>query len=172
MKSCGRLLETSRSMRTLALVVVTFIDLEYQIIPDGITLSGIVLGLVFSSVYPAWHHTTVYWQGFLWALFGMALGGGCLYLLGTVGDLLLKKETMGGGDVKFLAAVGAFLGWKGVLLTLFLGSVMGAMIGIFVKYVRKEDRIPFGPYLALGTLVSLLWGEKIISWYLRLVLQY
>lgn len=155
-----------------ALVLLTFVDLEHQILPDILTLPGIVLGVVFSSIYPAWHGVETHLLGFVSSVGGLLLGGGILYLIGTLAEMVLKKEAMGGGDVKFLAAVGAFLGWKGVIMTLFLGSLLGALVGLLVKFLTREEKIPFGPYLALGSAVSILWGEKILSWYLGVVLQY
>ena len=153
-----------------AMIIVTFIDFEHQIIPDQISLPGIVIGLVFSTLFPAWHGVAGPASGFLSALAGMLLGGGILYVVGTIAEWILKKEAMGGGDVKLLAAIGAFLGWKGVVFTLFTGSLLGSLAGLFIKYVFHEERIPFGPYLALGAMIALLWGEKIMSWYVASVI--
>jgi len=156
----------------LSLIVITFIDIEHQIIPDEITLSGIVIGLVFSTIYPGWHGVSGHGQGVLYSLLGILTGGGFLLLTAVIAEKLLKKEAMGGGDIKLLGAVGALFGWKGALMTLFAGSMVGSFVAVFLKIFFKQDRIPFGPYLAVGVIITLLWGEKIISWYMARMLQY
>jgi len=91
------------------------------------------------------------------------------YFIAFAGEKILKKEAMGGGDIKMMAMVGGFLGWKGVILTTFLGSLFGSIIGIFMMLFRgreKGSQIPFGPFLALGAVVSLFLGQEIIIWYL------
>ena len=154
-----------------SLIAVAFIDLEHRIIPDEINFLGIGAGMAFSVFYPSWHGVATRSAGFFSALAGLLLGGGVLLLLGWIGDRLFKKESMGGGDVKFLAFLGSFLGWKGVLLTLFIGSLIGAMTGLFLKLFRGVERIPFGPYLALGAIIDLVAGNKIVLWYMHRVLQ-
>jgi leader peptidase (prepilin peptidase)/N-methyltransferase len=153
-------------------IAVTFIDFEHQIIPDEITLPGIVGGVVFSAVWPAWHGTASHLEGLWGALLGLAAGGGILWGLGTVGEWVFKKEAMGGGDVKLMAAVGAFLGWSDALLAVFLASFFGAFLGIGLRVFKGSERLPFGPCLVLGSVAALLWGEKIVSWYWGAVLQY
>jgi leader peptidase (prepilin peptidase)/N-methyltransferase len=140
----------------LILLVAGLIDYRHQIIPDEITLPGILAGLVLS-----------FWtQGLLNAVLGMLLGGGILYLAGTIAQWILKKEAMGGGDVKLLAMIGAFLGWKAVLWTLFTGSFVGTGVGLYLRFVKKQERIPFGPCLALGAFLYLFFGESFFNWYL------
>jgi len=146
-------------------IVVTFIDIDHQIIPDEITLPGIIVGLAFSAAFPAWHGTTSHLRGLLEAFLGFLAGGGTLYLIGTIGEWVFKKEAMGGGDVKLLAALGAFLGWKRVLLSIFIASFFGAIVGLALRAATGEERIPFGPYLMLGAIVCLLWGGDLLSWY-------
>lgn len=143
-----------------ALIVVTFIDLKHQIIPDVISLPGIVIGLAISWVMPV---------GIADALIGAAFGGGILFGIAAVYLLLTGHDGMGGGDIKLLAMIGAFLGWKGVIVTLLLGSFLGAAIGvIFMAFAGKGSKfpIPFGPFLALGALAYLFFGEELISWYI------
>ncbi len=141
-----------------ALVVITFIDLDHQIIPDLITLPGIPIGfLLASTVLPA---------GIKNSIIGIFLGGGLLYLVA-----LISRGGMGGGDIKLMAMVGAFLGWKAVLLTIFIGSLLGSIVGIFLMVFKGRGRkhpVPFGPFLSLGTIVSIFWGKEIIWWYLNL----
>ncbi|MBI5642965.1 MAG: prepilin peptidase [Deltaproteobacteria bacterium] len=143
-----------------ALVVVTFIDLKYQIIPDVISLPGVIIGLLLSYFLPV---------GIIDSLIGILLGGGTLFGIAAAYLLLAKTEGMGGGDIKLLAMIGAFLGWKGVIVTLLLGSFMGAFIGMgYILFAGKGSRfpIPFGPFLACGALVHLFFGDALINWYI------
>ncbi len=146
-----------------SLVVVTFIDLSHQIIPDVITLPGMVLGLIAGS--------TILPLGPVRSFVGLVLGGGIFYLIAILSVVILKKEGMGGGDIKLIAMIGAFIGWKGMLLTIFLAAVSGAVSGlllIFLKGRNRAEPIPFGPFLVLGALISLFWGSEILGWYLQL----
>lgn len=144
-----------------ALVVITFIDLDYQIIPDVISLPGIVVGFMCSFVLP-W----LTWQD---SLYGILLGGGSLFAIAAGYEFLTKKEGMGGGDIKLLAMLGAFLGWKAVLPIVFLSSLVGTLVGVPLMLIKGADgrlAIPFGPFLALASIVYLFWGGTIIRWYL------
>ena len=148
---------------TTALIVITVIDLYHQIIPDVISLPGIGAGLLVSLVHPQ--------ITFFNSLFGVLLGGGSLFLVATVYQWLFKREGMGGGDVKLLAMIGAFLGWKAVILTILLSSLIGSVTGVVLMLIKGKDfkyAIPFGPFLSLGAILSLFYGEKIIRWYLYL----
>jgi len=151
---------------TAGLIVTTFVDFDFRIIPDEISLGGIVVGLIVSAVYPQLHQAASLPAGVLRSLLGILVGGGILWVLGIVGDFLFKKESMGGGDIKLLAMIGAFLGWKVALLALPLASVMGAVVGVIAKIRTKESEIAFGPYLAIGALVGLFWSEEIIAYFL------
>ena len=144
------------------LVVSSFIDIEHRIIPDEISLGGIVLGLVVSFAFPSLHNKYSHWPSLLSSLLGILVGGGVIYLTGIIGDFIFKKESMGGGDVKLLAMIGAFLGWKQALLSLCLASLFGSIVGVAIKIRTKESLIPFGPFLSLGALVSLFFYDKII----------
>ncbi len=142
------------------LVVLFFIDLEHHLLPDVITLPGIVLGLVSSTVLP---------PGLLDALIGAVVGGGVLWLVGEAYYRYSGHEGMGGGDVKMLAMVGAFLGWKLMLLTLVLSSLTGSLIGLLVIMARRggmKYALPYGTFLALGALAASLGGGPILDWYL------
>jgi len=146
-----------------ALIVITVIDLYHQIIPDVISLPGIGVGLIASLPLPQ--------ITFLNSLFGVLLGGGSLFLVATCYQWLFKREGMGGGDVKLLAMIGAFLGWKAVILTILLSSLIGSITGILIMVVKGKDfkyAIPFGPFLSLGAMISLFYGESLINWYLYL----
>ena len=146
-----------------ALTAITVIDLYHQIIPDVISLPGIGVGLIASLILPQ--------ITFLNSILGILLGGGSLFLVATVYHWLFKREGMGGGDIKLLAMIGAFLGWKAVILTILLSSLIGSITGIAVMLLKGKDfkyAIPFGPFLSLGAVISLFYGERIIHWYLDL----
>lgn len=87
-----------------------------------------------------------------------------MFLLGVLGELIFRKEALGGGDVKLMAMIGAFIGWKAVLLTFFMAPVLGSFVGLFMKIRFKKEVIAYGPYLSVAALVSLLFGEKIITY--------
>ena len=150
----------SRLVLATALIVLFMIDLEHQLLPNVITLPGIVVGLAFSFVAP---------PGPSDSLLGIFLGGGVLYAIAAAYYLLRKEEGMGMGDVKMLAMVGAFLGWRAVLLTLVFASFTGATIGMAMVALQRGSMryaLPFGTFLAVGALVAMLFGEQIIAWYL------
>jgi leader peptidase (prepilin peptidase)/N-methyltransferase len=143
-----------------ALIVITVIDLYHQIIPDVISLPGIGVGLLGAVFLP---HLS-----FVDSLAGVLLGGGSLYLVATIYQWLFKREGMGGGDVKLLAMIGAYLGWKAVILTILLSSLVGSIVGISIMIVKGKDfkyAIPFGPFLSLGAVLSFFYGEELIRWY-------
>lgn len=146
-----------------ALVVITFIDIEHQIIPDEISLPGIVVGFILSF----------FLKGHTWlnSLLGILLGGGGLLLIAFTYQRLTGKEGMGGGDIKLLAMMGAFLGWKAVLFIIFAGSLVGSLVGVSLMLIQKKDSklaIPFGPYLAFGAVLYIFYGKPLIQWYLGL----
>ncbi|MFQ5667202.1 MAG: prepilin peptidase [Candidatus Binatia bacterium] len=149
-----------------ALIVISFIDLDNQIIPDAISLPGIGVGVLASALG--------YGPSLLDSVLGVVLGGGILYAVAVGYEALTGREGMGGGDIKLLAMIGAFLGWTAVLVTLVLGSFTGAVVGITLIAVRGADRrvpIPFGPFLALGAVCALFFGDDLIRWYLHLTLH-
>jgi leader peptidase (prepilin peptidase)/N-methyltransferase len=151
------------------LIVITFIDLDYQIIPDSITLPGIPLALIFGSTLLPDPFSRADLLGFKASLVGFLLGGGLFYGIGIAGSMVFRQEAMGGGDIKMMAALGGVLGWKGIILTTFLGSFFGSFIGIFLIVTKGRERgtkIPFGPYLAFGALCSLFLGQEFLSLFL------
>jgi leader peptidase (prepilin peptidase)/N-methyltransferase len=146
-----------------ALVVTTFVDLEHRIIPDVISLPGIVVGFA-SSFFLRW----LGWQD---SLIGILAGGGSLLLVAYGYQLVTRKEGMGGGDIKLLAMMGAFLGWRAVPFIIFASSLVGSVVGITLMLAQKKDSklaIPFGPFLAFGAILYIFFGKQIIIWYLNL----
>ncbi len=222
-------------------IVATFVDFEHRIIPDEISIGGTVVGVVFSLLIPQLHGHDVFWKGGLWSVVGLLVGGGSIYLMGLLGNVIiprsrrqldsilkeeflqvmspiapdvfeglwqdmarngyivpkdgtadvldafwktkkadqlklspayahlskkvfkvLRMDTMGGGDVKLMAMVGAFMGWKLALLSFFLAPFFGAVYGVIEKIRTKDSIIAYGPFLILGALVSLFKGQEII----------
>ena len=145
-----------------ALLIVSFIDLAYMIIPDAVTLPGlavgVAIGLLPSSI------------GFANAVAGACLGGGIFLLIA-----LIYPAGMGGGDVKLIAMIGAFVGWQAVLVTIILSAFCGAVCGltlILLGLRGRRDPVPFGPFLAVGGIAAMLWGEALLAWYGRWTLSF
>ena len=150
----------------------TFIDFEFYILPDRITLGGMVIGLAASVLVPALHEAGP--DERLLALtrsaIGLGLGWGVLYLVRVMGELAFRKEAMGLGDVKLLGAIGAFVGWQGVLFTLVASSLLGTIFGVLTILVRGREngsKIPFGPYISLAAALWIFQGRAWWAWYLR-----
>ena len=150
-------------------MVETVIDWRHQIIPDAITLPGILLGLLASFLFPELHGQASRLLSLGWSLAGMLLGGGILYLCGTLAEKILKKEAMGGGDVKLLAMIGAVLGWQAVLWIVFVSSFLGSAAGLYLRFRRGDERIPFGPFLAAAAYLYLFIGTKTIQMYAHFI---
>lgn len=146
------------------LIVVTFIDLDHRIIPDAISLPGIPIFFLFSFAVPG-----ITWQS---SAAGILLGGGSLFAVAWGYQMLTGREGMGGGDIKLLAMIGAFVGWQGILFTLFAASAIGTIIGLLAMIRSKKGMrmaIPFGPFLSAGAVIDLFFGRGIISWYVGLI---
>jgi len=146
-----------------ALIVVTFIDLDFQIIPDEISVGGTIVGMLLSVLWPQLHGVDSPLQGWQAASLGVLVGGGSLYLTGMLGDFLFKKESMGGGDIKLLAMAGSILGWQAVAIAFFLSPMLALIPGLLLIYFKKEHVIPYGPFLAMALLVALFADD----WLLR-----
>ena len=144
------------------LLCVIFIDLEFQIIPDWLSLPTIVVGWVWANFTPL---------GLTQSLLGTLVGGGGLYLVALLGDWIFRKESMGGGDIKLAAALGAFLGWHLVVLVFFLSALVGSAVsGLWLLWssdLRKKRMIPFGPFLAVAAVLAILWGREMLHWYVN-----
>jgi leader peptidase (prepilin peptidase)/N-methyltransferase len=147
----------------LLLVAVFFIDLKHRIIPDSVTLPGVALGLFFSLFVES--------PSVVNSLIGILVGGVLFYLSAILGELIFKKESLGGGDIKLAMMLGAFLGWQKVLLVFFLSALLGTAFGVgamlFSKDVRETRMIPFGPFLASGSILAVFLGDVLISAYVR-----
>jgi leader peptidase (prepilin peptidase)/N-methyltransferase len=152
-----------------ALIVITFIDLEVRIVPDRISIPGAALGFLVAVVHNQWPiDRAAVFPGPWSSLIGLVIGGGSLLLVAWVYYLLTGTEGMGGGDVKLLAMIGAFLGWPAVPLTLFIASLSGSIIGIALMLksgIGGKYALPFAPFLCLGAIVYLFFGSQILALY-------
>lgn len=143
------------------LVVIVQTDLREMIIPNKVIFFGIACGIIlriFIHDLPLWNYGL-----------SMLAGGVIIYLIGLISSLILKKEAMGGGDVKLFAFVGLMLGFKLLILTIFLASLVGLVGGVLLIISGRSKigaYIPFGPYIAVGALISYGWGNMLINWYL------
>lgn len=146
------------------LIAVTFIDIDHRIIPDRITLPGIPFFFLAAFFLPRFT--------MLDSLIGILAGGGSLYLVAWGYHLLTRQEGMGGGDIKLLAMIGAVVGWRGVLFTIFTGSLLGCIVGFSLMVKNKKGMklaVPFGPFLSMGAVIHLFFGQSIINWYFNLL---
>lgn len=168
----------------LALVAVTFIDLDEMIIPDAITLPGMAVALLFSVISPTpeallgpwldyrffeWGLHGAWLRSLIGSALGLVLGGALIWVIFQVYFLVRKDEGIGGGDFTLLAMIGAFLGYRSVFVTIFMASLVG-MLGAIAMAVRQKGlslqmRLPFGPFLSIGALVFMFWGEALLRWY-------
>ena len=146
---------------TAVLIVITFIDFDHQIIPDVLTLPGIPIFFLLAAL--------VVKLPWLEALIGLLIGGGVLFAIAFVYELLTKREGMGGGDIKLLAMIGGFLGWKSLIFILLFSSFSGAIIGVTAMIVKKQDTkyaLPFGPFLSAAAIAYLFWGDAFMRFLL------
>ena len=154
---------------TAALVLGTFVDFDHLILPDRVTIGGMVAGPILSFACPELQGQTERLSALIQSALGLALGYGLLWTVATVGRLALKREAMGFGDVKLLGAIGACLGWQAVLFTIFLSSLSGTLLGLaLIAAGRKElqSRIPYGPHIALAAALWMLCGPACVGLYL------
>jgi leader peptidase (prepilin peptidase) / N-methyltransferase len=145
-----------------AMIVLFAIDYRHRILPDVITLPGILVGFATSLILP---------PGPVASLMGLVAGGGSLFLINEAYYRLRGQEGLGMGDVKMLAMIGAFLGWKLMVVTLFLGSFTGSILGLLLISFRKgsmQSALPFGTFLALGALAATVIGDRLIAWYISI----
>ena len=149
----------SRLVFACAMIVLLVVDLEHRILPNAITVPGALVGLLFSLVAPPG------WQS---ALIGIAAGGGVLFLISEAYYRIRGEEGLGMGDVKMLAMIGAFLGWKLMLVTLVIASLVGSIVGVGMIVMDRRNlkyALPFGTFLAVSALVSCVAGDSLVAWY-------
>lgn len=147
------------------LIIATVIDIEHQIIPNGLVLTGTVAGIALTLA-----GLSVHWKD---ALIGILAGGGTFLLVAFLSQLILKKEGMGGGDIKLMAMIGLMIGWKLTVLTILVSVYAGGLVGgllLLCGIKKRGDAIPYGPFIAAGTIVSVIFGDELILWYLNLFL--
>ncbi|OGW89260.1 MAG: hypothetical protein A3A73_00420 [Omnitrophica bacterium RIFCSPLOWO2_01_FULL_50_24] len=147
------------------LIIASVVDLEHQLIPDEISLGGLGAGLVLSALVPSLHGKVAWPDGLAQSAIGALLGGIAIYVTGVLGKLAFRKDAMGGGDVKLLAMLGAFVGWQKVILIYVAAPVLALPMGLFMKWVKREDLIPFGPFLSMAGWIAFVWGDAILAWY-------
>jgi leader peptidase (prepilin peptidase) / N-methyltransferase len=157
-----------------ALIIATFVDIPHRIIPDEVSIGGLIVGFILSSVRGVTLSPLAFnFKPMLGSLIGIIVGGGVIYLTGWLFDLVYFKlfknppingetESMGGGDVKLLAMIGAFLGAPRVILTFFIAPFFGAVVGIITLITKKDHTIPYGPFLSLAALISIFWSGQIL----------
>jgi leader peptidase (prepilin peptidase)/N-methyltransferase len=138
------------------LLGIAITDARHYLIPDEFSLGGLVLGLALALGGGV--------PGFLQALLGAAVGFALLWGVAKVGAWVFKEEAMGGGDIKMMAMVGSFVGWRGVLLTVFAGAALGSLIFVPLS-IKKKRLVPFGVFLAVGAAVTFVFGDAILAWY-------
>lgn len=149
------------------LIAVIFIDLQHRIIPNEISLSGILFGIALHAFEAPLFFVK---EALFDSILGVFVGGGFLYLVAWGYEKIKKREGLGGGDVKLAAMCGAFFGWQSVLMILLVASVLGSLIGLIVVSIKKDWRyaLPFGPFLAVAGFMQLFFGRQILQWYLSL----
>jgi leader peptidase (prepilin peptidase) / N-methyltransferase len=143
------------------LIVVIYIDIDHRIIPNVITLPGIPICFLASFAL-----TSMTMKA---SVLGIISGGGSLLTVAWVYRLITKREGMGGGDIKLLAMIGALIGWKGVIFTIYTASVAGTLVGLPMILLKNKNfrlKIPFGPFLSMGAILYIFFGEVVINWYL------
>jgi leader peptidase (prepilin peptidase)/N-methyltransferase len=141
------------------LLGIALTDAREYIIPNEFTWGGLIIGLVLAAAGGL--------DVFIQAAIGAVVGFGLLWLVGVVGTWAFKEEAMGGGDVKMMAMVGSFLGWQGVLLTIFLGALAGTAIFLPLTLMGRKKQVPFGVFLAFGAAITYVVGPSLIAWYQR-----
>lgn len=156
-----------------SLLMVSAIDLEHRIIPDVVSIPGAIIGVLYAGLSHLLHSD--YLPSYLTlpdSLIGVLVGGGSLYLVAFLYGAATGREGLGGGDIKLMAMVGAFLGWRGALFAIFVGSLFGSVVGVAVMIVKKADGtlpIPFGPFLSGAALLYLAAGHRIVDTYWALL---
>ena len=153
---------------TGALILGTFVDFDHLLLPDRVTIGGMVAGPILSFAFPALQGQTEGIPALIRSALGLALGYGILWIVAAIGRLVLKREAMGMGDVKLLGAIGACLGWQAVLFTIFVSSLSGTVLGFTLIALGKKElqsKIPYGPHIALAAVLWMFCGPACIDLY-------
>jgi len=157
-----------------ALIVSTATDLELRIIPDEVSVGGMVLAPIASVVVPSLHANPYFGRSFVWfqndgfwgplaaSLLGMAVGAGLIYGTGVLGKVVFRKDAMGLGDVKLMAMIGGLLGWKLVIVVFLMSPIFGAVVGLLQLLITGDHHIAYGPFISLATFITMLWGDRIV----------
>jgi leader peptidase (prepilin peptidase) / N-methyltransferase len=166
-----------------ALIPASVVDIERMIIPDEISIGGMYVAPVLCAVWPqiivqdalltGWllemtgTSGSEHLAGLLASVLGMGVGAACIYAAAVFGKMLFRKEAMGFGDVKFMGMIGAFIGWQNVLLAFLAACMLGAVVGIVLLIRRRDTHIPFGPYLAAGAFLVMLYPRQVLYGFLN-----
>jgi len=175
------------SLLTFGLIIVTFIDLDFQIIPARISINGIFLGIILSVFMPGLHNAFTWKAGLFSSILGILIGGGILYFIRFLFNIVLwrirrigfclrrnpywrkrlaryrhMRESMGLGDVELMAMLGAFLGWEKAILIFLLAPFFGAPAGIYLLLRKRSNIIPYGPYISMASFVIMIYGQNIL----------
>ena len=154
------------------LIMGTFIDFDHLILPDRVTMGGMLIGILLSILVPSLHEAATWYKAGLHSVLGLAIGFCLLRAVAYLGEMAFKKEAMGFGDVKLMGAIGAFGGWQAVVFSILISSLVGSVVGISLVLYKGRDwqsRIPYGPYLALAAVLWFIWGREWWAWYLALL---
>jgi len=148
------------------LLAVMVTDIETGLIPDALTLPGMIIGLVLTGFFPEYlTGEAVWWQGIKASAIGLLGGGIILWVTAWLGELIFRKESMGGGDIKLMAMMGAFLGFQKVCLIFFLAPVLALPVALYAKFAKKAETIPFGPYLSIAGGIMYIYGDTAVKYF-------
>ncbi|MCL1909598.1 MAG: prepilin peptidase [Kiritimatiellaeota bacterium] len=158
------------------LIIATFVDFDHFIIPDSVSIGGMVAGVALSALVPSLHGEMIWWRGLLFSAIGLVVGFAPLQTIRLVGTWIYRRTgrlakdeyAMGFGDIKFIGAIGAFLGASGAIFSIMAAALVGTIVALPFVIVGKKallDRIPFGPYLALGAALWFIWGHLVVRYF-------
>lgn len=162
---CGLMMTAVYFLFIAVLIVITFIDIDHGIIPDVISLPGIPIFFILTWIFIP---KMTWWN----SLLGIIIGGGILLGVSIAYRVVTKRDGMGGGDVKLLAMIGAVIGWQGVLFTIFVSAIVGTIASIILMLKNRKSlslSMPYGPFLSLGAVLYIFFGEMIFAWYISLL---
>lgn len=147
------------------LLIVTMTDFETGLIPDEVSFSGLGLGLAASFLYPPLQGDLSPLPSLGKGVLGALVGGGIIYGTGVLGNMIFRKESMGGGDVKLMAMAGSFLGWQKIIFTFFTAPFFALPFALYSHWVKKQETIPYGPFLALAAGLQFFYGDFLVAYF-------